>query len=255
MKLKGRVAIVTGGGAGIGRGVASLFALEGAFVAVAECADRGQETVDAIRQAGGQAEWIPTDVSLSSEVQRMVACVCDLAGPPDILVNNAAVQFEGRLWELPEEEFDCMMATNLRGYYLCAKYVIPHMIRRGGGHILNIASNLAFVGLPEFAGYAATKGGIVAMSRCLALECAPYHIRVNCICPGATMTPNMERVLSRLPDPEAALRAAMERIPAGRLGQPEDIAWLALYLVSDESAYVIGSSIIIDGGASARLGL
>lgn len=254
MKLKDRIAIVTGAGGGIGRGIARLFAQEGAFVAAAERADRGQETVDLIRQAGGRAEWFRTDVSSAVEVQRMVAAVCERWGPPDILVNNAAVQFEGRLWEMPEEEFDLMVATNLRGYYLCAKYVIPHMIQRGGGHIVNIASNLAFGGLPEFAGYAATKGGIVAMSRCLALECASYHIRVNCICPGATMTPNMERFLSRLPDPEAVLRVASERIPAGRLGQPEDIARLALFLVSDESAYILGASVIIDGGASARLG-
>lgn len=252
-KLAGQAAIVTGAGSGIGRAIACLFAREGALVAVVGRTARAQETVDMIRKAGGVAEWLPTDVSDSAQVRAMVERAVERFGPPDILVNNAAVQFEKRLWELPEEEFDAMLHTNLRGYYLCAKYTIPHMIAKGGGRIVNVASNLAFRALPEFGGYAATKGGIVAMSRCMALECAPYHIRVNCICPGSTITPIMDPLLSRLPDPEAALRAAAEATPAGRLGQPEDIAHLALYLVSEESAYVLGAEIVIDGGAGIKL--
>jgi NAD(P)-dependent dehydrogenase (short-subunit alcohol dehydrogenase family) len=254
VKLQDRVAIVTGAGSGIGQGIARLYAREGARIAVVGRTERALDTVEAIRGAGGVAEWIPTDVSVSAQVQAMVARTRELLGPPSILVNNAAVQYEKRLWELPEDEFDRMLATNLRGYYLCAKYTIPTMIVQGGGCILNISSNLAFHGLPEFAGYACTKGGIVAMSRCLALECAPYGIRVNCICPGTTITPIMDPLLSRLENPEAALRQAAEATPVGRLGLPEDIAHLALYLVSDESAFVLGASYIIDGGASCKLG-
>jgi len=253
VELQGRTAIVTGAGSGIGQGIALEFARAGARVAVVGRTERALGTVQAIRASGGVAEWLQTDVANSAEVQRMVARVIELFGPPDILVNNAAVQYEKRLWELPEDEFERMLATNLRGYYLCAKYTIPHMIARGGGSILNVSSNLAFGGLPEFAGYACTKGGIVAMSRCLALECAPHNIRVNCICPGTVITPIMGPLLSRLPDPQAALDNAARNTPAGRLGQPEDIARLALYLVSDESSYVLGASVIIDGGASARL--
>jgi NAD(P)-dependent dehydrogenase (short-subunit alcohol dehydrogenase family) len=254
MKLQGRVAIVTGAGSGIGQGIAQLFAQEGARVAVVGRTERALQTVEAIRRAGGAAEWLQTDVAVSAQVQSMVARTCEFFGPPDILVNNAAVQYEKPLWELPEGEFDQMLATNLRGYYLCAKHTIPLMIAHGGGCILNISSNLAFRGLPEFAGYACTKGGIVAMSRCLALECAPHRIRVNCICPGTTITPIMDPLLSRLPDPQAALQRCAEATPAGRLGLPVDIAHLALYLVSDEASYVVGAEFVIDGGAGAKLG-
>ena len=252
-KLADRVAIVTGSGGGIGKGIALLFAREGAKVIVVNRSETGNQTVEEIKETGGMARWIPTDVGKSQQVQEMVAETINAFGKIDILVNNAAVQHLYPLWELPEELFEEMLRTNLGGYFHCAKYTIPHMIAQKKGVILNISSNLAYRALPSFAGYSTTKGGIVSMSRTLALECAPYGIRVNCICPGSTITPIMETVLKTFKEPDEVLKAAAQLMPAGRLAIPEDVAKLALFLASDESEMLFGTSVVIDGGASIQL--
>jgi NAD(P)-dependent dehydrogenase (short-subunit alcohol dehydrogenase family) len=252
-KLDGKVAVVTGAGSGIGQGIAYRFAQEGARLVIADIAATGEDTRQEILAAGSEAIWSRTDVGVSQQVKEMVAEAIQTFGKIDILVNNAAVQHLGPLWELPEQLFEQMMRTNLFGYYACARYIIPTMIQQGKGCILNISSNLAFRGLKRFAGYSATKGGIVAMSRALALECAPYGIRVNCICPGSTITPIMKTVLDDLEDPQAILAEAAKMMPAGRLGLPEDVANLATFLVSDEAEMVVGATYLIDGGASIFL--
>lgn len=252
-RLEGQVAVITGAGSGIGQGIALRFAAEGACVVVACRSTGGQETVDRVARAGGRALWVPTDVGDAEQVRGMIDRTLDAYGQIDILVNNAAVQYLYRLWELPDELFDTMLRTNLRGYFLCAKHAIPHMIGRGRGCIINISSNLAFRALPEFAGYSATKGGIVAMSRALALDAAPFGIRVNCICPGSTITPIMDPILATFDDPQAVLDAAGKAMPAGRLGLPDDIAGLALFLASEEACWIVGATFVIDGGASIKL--
>jgi NAD(P)-dependent dehydrogenase (short-subunit alcohol dehydrogenase family) len=252
-KLEGRVAIVTGAGGGIGKGIALLYAQEGAKVVVVNRSESGLQTVKEIEEGGGEAIWISTDVGISEQVQKMVQKTLDSYGKIDILVNNAAVQYLHPLWELPEDLFFKMLQTNLGGYFHCAKYVIPHMIDQGGGIIINISSNLAFRALKTFAGYSATKGGIVSMSRALALECAPHGIRVNCICPGSTITPIMDPILATFDDPEAVLEEAGKLMPAGRLAVPEDIGHLAVFIASQEAEMVLGATYIIDGGASIPL--
>jgi NAD(P)-dependent dehydrogenase (short-subunit alcohol dehydrogenase family) len=252
-KLEGRVAIVTGAGGGIGKGIALLYAQEGARIVVVNRSETGLQTVKEIEEGGGQAIWVSTDVGISEQVQRMVERTLDTYGKINILVNNAAVQYLHPLWELPEDLFFTMLRTNLGGYYHCAKYTIPHMIDQGDGTIINISSNLAFRALKTFAGYSATKGGIVSMSRTLALECAPHGIHVNCICPGSTITPIMDPILATFEDPEAVLEEAGKLMPAGRLAVPEDIAHLAVFLASDDAEMVLGATYIIDGGASIQL--
>jgi NAD(P)-dependent dehydrogenase (short-subunit alcohol dehydrogenase family) len=252
-KLTGKVAVVTGGGGGIGKGIALLFAKQGAKVVVVNRSETGAQTVEEIEEFGGIARWIATDVGVSKQVQEMVGEVVDTFGKIDILVNNAAVQHLLPLWELPEEQFEEMLRINLGGYYHCSKYIIPYMMIQKKGNIINISSNLAFRALVSFSGYSATKGGIVSMSRTLALECAPYGIRVNCICPGSTITPILDPILETFKDPEAVLDAAGEAMPAGRLAVPADVAKLALFLASDNSEMILGTSVIIDGGASTQL--
>jgi NAD(P)-dependent dehydrogenase (short-subunit alcohol dehydrogenase family) len=252
-KLAERVAVITGGGGGIGKGIAMLFAQEGAKVVIVNRSESGAQTASEIAELGGTARWIATDVGQSQQVQEMVAETVAAFGRIDVLVNNAAVQHLYPLWELPEACFEEMLRINLGGYFHCAKYTIPHMIAQKKGNIINVSSNLAFRALVSFAGYSATKGGIVSMSRTLALECAPYGIRVNCICPGSTITPIMDSILNTFKDPEAVLKAAGEAMPARRLALPEDVAKLALFLASDDAPMVLGTSVIIDGGASIQL--
>jgi NAD(P)-dependent dehydrogenase (short-subunit alcohol dehydrogenase family) len=252
-KLNGRVAIVTGAGGGIGKGIALLYAKEGAKIVVVNRSKTGMQTVKEIEGGGGEAIWISTDVGISEQVQSMVKKALETFGKIDILVNNAAVQYLYPLWELPEELFFTMLRTNLGGYYHCAKTVIPRMIEQGRGTIINVSSNLAFRALKTFSGYSATKGGIVSMSRTLALECAPYGIRVNCICPGSTITPIMDPILATFDDPQAVLEEAGKMMPAGRLALPEDVAHLALFLAGDEADMILGATYIIDGGASIPL--
>jgi NAD(P)-dependent dehydrogenase (short-subunit alcohol dehydrogenase family) len=248
-RLKGKISIVTGGGSGIGRGIAQLFASEGSKVVVAEIAPQGgRETVKMIQDAGGDAIFVETDVSLASDVERMVKATVQSLGTPHILVNNAGIfTVEPPLIsDLDEVIWDQAMAVNLRGVYLCCKYAVSEMIKTGAGSIVNIASIAGLVKSPSFA-YAASKGGVIAFTRSLALQCAPYKIRANAICPGPIDTPGRTAVMKNTANVSAQKLAQTTRL-VERLGTPEDIAQTALHLASDESSYITSAVFTVDGG-------
>ncbi|MEM2104146.1 MAG: glucose 1-dehydrogenase [Candidatus Bathyarchaeia archaeon] len=252
-KLKGKVAIITGAGSGIGRATAVLFAKEGAKVAVVDCnKDSGEETVKIIRQSGGEAVFIYADVSKASDVQKMVETVVGKYGAIDILFNNAGINLALPITELPEETWDEIINTNLKGVFLCSKNVIPIMKRQGSGIIINMGSSSALVGVPYFGAYSASKGGILALTRTMALEVAPFKIRVNCICPGMVETPLSKRTWEKMRISEEKRGERAKSIPWGRVGEPEEIARAVLFLASEDSSYMTGSNLTVDGGFTSH---
>ena len=251
MRLKDRVAIVTGGGAGVGEAIAVRYAKEGAKVVVAEIEPaRGEKVVNAIRQLGGDALFVQTDVASEQQIQALVETAMARFGQIDVLVNNAAVllaQKESRAHELTNEVWDRTMNVNLRGYWLCSKYVIPSMLRRGGS-IIFIASRTGLRGFARLAAYSTSKGGVFALMRSMAVDYAADHIRVNAIVPGTMDTPMNAAQLS---DPRAREKF-IAKTPAGRLGIGEDIAGLATFLASDDAGFCIGGVYMADGGADVK---
>jgi NAD(P)-dependent dehydrogenase (short-subunit alcohol dehydrogenase family) len=254
MRLGNKVAIITGAGSGQGRAAAILFAKEGAKVVVSDWKpELGDETVAMVRKDGGEAIFVRTDVSESADVQNLIRQTIATFGRIDILYNNAGVGFSSPLSmsdviNTPEADWDRVIAINLRSMYLTAKYGIPEMIRSGGGSIINTASIAALIGSEAAHAYTAAKGGMVALSRALAVEFGPKNIRVNCICPGAIDTPMIAPVV----DPLKKSGQSFMTSPIRRLGTPEDIAQCALYLASDESGFVTGATIVVDGGYTAQ---
>jgi NAD(P)-dependent dehydrogenase (short-subunit alcohol dehydrogenase family) len=248
-RLKNKVALITGGGSGIGRATCLLFAREGAKVVVADyVAEGGRETVQQITAAGGEATFVQADVSQSADVQRMIATTVHTYGRVDILFNNAGIEgASAKIANYDENEWQRVLAIDLTAVFLGMKYVIPEMIKQGGGVILSTASVAGLVGFPGGAAYCAAKAGVIQLTRTVALEYANKNIRVNCICPGVIRTPMAQRVMGERPE-ENAIR--ME--PIGRLGTPEDIANAALFLASDDSSFATGAPFIIDGGYVAR---
>ncbi len=253
MRLAGKVAIITGGGSGIGRASAIRFAAEGARLVVVDWKPEGGcETVARIQAEGGEAVFVEADVSKEADVQRMVATAVDTFGGLDTLVNNAAVQVFGTIPETSTSDWHKVMDVNLKGAYLGCKYAIPHMIIQGGGCIVNMSSALGFVGDPAMPAYGATKGGILAMTKAMAQAHGRQNIRVNCICPGDVDTPIVQEYFDRQPDPAAARREVAAHYALGRIAQPEEIAHVALFLASDESSFLTGTAIVADGGLTSR---
>jgi meso-butanediol dehydrogenase/(S,S)-butanediol dehydrogenase/diacetyl reductase len=251
MRLKNKIAIVTGAGAGIGRGIAERFGREGASVVIAEIdAATGDAAARSILDSGGDAIFIQTDVSDEAQVRSMVQRALDRYKKIDVLCNNAAVLLvhqEARAHELTNETWDRTMAVNLRGYWLCSKYVIPAMLRQGGGSIIHVASPTGLFGFTRLTAYSTSKGGVVGLMRAMAADYAPDHIRVNAIVPGTIDTPMNAFALA---DPKNRARFA-ELAPARRLGMPEDLSGIAIYLASEDSSYCIGGIFTVDGGLTA----
>jgi len=248
MRLEGKIAIVTGGGSGIGRATAELFARKGARVVVAEYdAETGRDTVESIQGSGGTAMFVQVDVSKSGQVAQMVEKTIDAYGRIDILFNNAGVLAFGTVLGTDEAVWDRVMDINLKGVYLCSKYVIPHMIAAGGGSIVNMSSSTgAHDGNGNTVAYVASKGGVTLLTKCMAIDHAPDGIRVNAIAPGPTDTPMLRDNLT----PEE-LEDFMATFPAKRLGLPIELAEAALFLASDEASFVTGSILAVDGGQTA----
>ena len=255
MRLKGRVALVTGAAMGIGKGIALLFAQQGAKVIAADInSEAGTATAEEIRATGAQCVFHRTDVSLEADVKAAVAAgQKEFQQPVDVLANVAGIAHESPAHLLDVADWNRILAVNLTSMFLCAKHVLPGMLAAKRGSIVNISSIQGLFGFPGYPHYAASKGGIISLTRQLAREYAKDGIRVNCIAPGTVETPMNVQVLERVPNP-AELRRAWERMhPLGRIGQPIDIAWGALFLACDESSWVTGQCISIDGGISCSV--
>jgi NAD(P)-dependent dehydrogenase (short-subunit alcohol dehydrogenase family) len=254
VSLNDKVAIVTGAGREIGRAVARLFAVEGAaVVAAARTVAEGEETVRLIRAAGGEASFIATDVSQDAEVRELVARTVATYGRLDAMVNNAGVGGPGKpLEETSEAEWDRVIDTNLKGCYLGMRYAIPHLRAAGGGAIVNVSSVLAESTLPGCTAYTATKAAIIGLTKATALEVGRDGIRVNCILPGSTDTPMMWDGLSDAERTEVEPLVAAAA-PLGKVGRPEEIARVALFLVTDASSFMTGSAVLVDGGLLTRI--
>ena len=245
MRLKGKVALVTGGGTGIGKGIALEFAKEGAKIAITgRRLDKLQEVVEAIKKNGGEAIAIKGDVSNPSDVDRMVKTTVDTFKRLDILVNCAGVLYSANLAQHTQKIWDETIDINLKGSFLCIQRAVPEMLKQGKGKIISISSIAGQIGFPNSVAYCASKGGIMGMTKALAMELAPLKINVNDIAPGDTETPLNEHLLR---DPEY-LKGRVENTPYGRVGKVSDIAPGAVYLASDESDFVNGITLTIDGG-------
>lgn len=251
MILKNKVVIITGAKSGIGLAAARRFAAEGAKVILTDIQDASQET-DEIRQEGREAFFIRTDVSISLQVTALFEQAINKYGRLDILVNNAGVELAKKLPETTEEEWEKLMSVNLKGVFLCSKAAILYMRHHGGGVIVNVASELGLVGGAEIAAYCASKGGVVQLTKAMAIDHAADNIRVNCICPGPVETSLLERIFLSSQDPEKERKETIEKVPLKRLGRPEEIANVILFLASEESSYMTGACVAVDGGLSAR---
>ena len=254
MRLENKVAIVTGGANGIGRAICELFAEEGASVVVADIErDAGLQTVDRIEAGGGQAVMVETDVSKEDDVRRMVAAAVRAFDSVDVLVSDAAAFSFGSVDTASQSDWDRALGVNVMGTAYCAKHVLPVMKESGGGSIVVVASVSSFIAQPAFVPYNASKGALLQMTRCMALDMAPFNIRVNCVCPGAILTRATERHREFLgADREQFLRDAADASMMKRLGAPREIAYGALFLASDESSFMTGAPLVIDGGLTAQ---
>jgi NAD(P)-dependent dehydrogenase (short-subunit alcohol dehydrogenase family) len=250
LELAGKVAIVTGGNSGIGRAICELFAAEGARVVIADV--NAYETLDPMTNRGGETMFIKTDIRDEDQVRNLVAQTVDAFQGVDILCNNAGIFLMKPLTETTGDEWDDVIDTNLKGAFLVSKHVIPHMVEKGGGTIVNTASQLGLVGLDRYTAYCASKGGMILLTKAMALEYARHGIRVNCVCPGAIDTPMVEKELSLEADPAVARKAWIAKHPLGRLGRAEEIAQAVLFLASERSSFATGEALVIDGGYTTQ---
>jgi NAD(P)-dependent dehydrogenase (short-subunit alcohol dehydrogenase family) len=253
MRLENKVAIVTGAGKGIGWGIAKVFSKEGAKVVVIDWdAEAGEKTAEEIRGSGGDAIFVKCDVSNEEKVKAMVQATLDKYGRIDVLVNNAGVGVYKPVLEATSEDWDHCLAVNLKGVFLCSKYAIPHMQAVGRGAIVNISSVHSHATVNGVAPYAASKGGITALTRNMAIDYGPA-IRVNAIAPGWTLTPLIQSIFDSYDDPAEQQRLVEQRQVMKRIGHPEDIGHAAAFLASDEASFITGTQLFVDGGLTAQL--
>jgi NAD(P)-dependent dehydrogenase (short-subunit alcohol dehydrogenase family) len=250
-RLEGKIALVTGGGSGIGRETALRYAAEGAQVAVADL--RGDTAKATAASIAGDALGIGMDVTDGASVEAGMARVLERFGALDVVVNNAGVTIVGAVLELDESDWDRELAANLKSIFLVSRAAWPHLVARGGGAILVTASIAGMWAIPADAAYCASKAGAIMLTKCMALDGAKAGIRVNCVCPGFTQTPMIDGFFADQPDPDAARAFATSIHPLGRLGKPRDIADAFVYLASDEASWVTGSALVVDGGLTSGI--
>jgi NAD(P)-dependent dehydrogenase (short-subunit alcohol dehydrogenase family) len=243
-RFTGKSVVVTGGSQGLGRETAILFATEGAKVVIADVAD-ASATLEAVEAVGGEGMYVKADVTSSQEVQVVIQRTVEVYGKLDILYNNAAILGEApRLADLPEEDFDRTMAVNVKGVFLCMKYAIRQMLQQGGGVIVNCGSISSLVADANNADYLASKGAVLMLTKGAALEYAQNNIRINAVCPGPMRTPMVEALLKKM----NRTTEQMWNLPIGRIADPVEVARVVLFLASDDSSFMVGAHVVVDGG-------
>src|ERR1051325_9134133 len=243
MKLKGKIAFISGFGSGIGQAIAVMFAKEGALVAgTSKTEAKGRETLTLIEKGGGSGYFRAGDVANSSEMRQLIEETVAKFGGLDILVNSAGVRTNGSITDINEEDWDRTFDANLKGAFILSRLAVPEMKKRRGGVILHVAARSGMLGQSGRAAYCASKGGMVRLTEAMAMDHASDHIRVNCICPGPTRTPMVD---TSTPEKLARYKT---RVPLGRIGEADDLAYAALYLASDEAAFVTAAILPVDGG-------
>jgi NAD(P)-dependent dehydrogenase (short-subunit alcohol dehydrogenase family) len=253
MKLDGKVAVITGGGYGIGAAIGRLFAQEGARVAlIGRDGSRGEKTAQEIRGRGGDCRFYVADVSKAEQVAKVAARILQDYPRVDILVNNAGIWRPGRVVDLDEETWDSVLDTNLKGMFLVSKHFLPGMMERKAGVLINVSSVAGMVGAREASAYAASKGGIINLSRSMALDFAPFNVRVNCLCPGMTDTAQGDTVVGHYKPDADPTEAKRNWQPLRRVGTAEDVAKAALYMASEDSDFMTGAIQVLDGGLTAE---
>jgi NAD(P)-dependent dehydrogenase (short-subunit alcohol dehydrogenase family) len=253
-RLKGKVALVTGGAMGIGRSACLLMAREGAKVAITDLDEaQGASVTEEIRAQGGEAAFWRLDVASEAEVRKVLGEVAQRYGPVTALVANAGISGANKpTHELTEQEWDHVQGVNVKGVFFCTKHAVPQMKKAGGGSIINLSSIYGLVGAPDVPPYHASKGAVTLMTKTDALLYAADRIRVNSVHPGFIWTPMVEKHLQGMPDPAAAKQATAEAHPLGHMGEPDDIGWACVWLASDEAKFVTGAQIVVDGGYTCR---
>jgi NAD(P)-dependent dehydrogenase (short-subunit alcohol dehydrogenase family) len=254
MKLQNKVAIVTGAAMGIGKGIAFILGQEGAKLVLADVnVPEGLKTCSELEKLGYEVFFVECDVSKEDQVKAMITASIERYGTIHILVNNAGIGLYKTVLETTSEEWDLCLGINLKGAFLCSKYAIPHIQAAGGGSIINIASVHSHQNVNGTAPYAASKGGLLALTRQMAIDFGKDNIRVNAVCPGWTYTPNVQRIFDRYPDPIKARQDVERRQILGRLGTSEEVGEATAFLASDAASYITGSSLMVDNGMTAQL--
>jgi NAD(P)-dependent dehydrogenase (short-subunit alcohol dehydrogenase family) len=249
MRLANKIALVTGAASGIGRATATLFAAQGARIVIADRDGAGAARLAA--ELGDAAVWVAGDVSRPEDASAMVRAAEKKFGGLDILVNNAGFGRLGTVETTEIEDWHAVMNVNVNGVFLCSRFAVPVLRAAGGGSIINLASTISVVGIPNRAAYVAAKGAVAALTRAMAIDHAKDGIRVNSVAPGVVDSAYYDQMLKQVPDPEAFVQGLKARSPLNRMGSPEDIANAILYLASDESAFATGSMLTVDGGYTA----